>query len=410
MFATYTFRYAGRRHVLMTTWEANQRRSSMEGWVKVSPFMTRIIVSEALREDPERFKSYVLDSQLIGAGLDFSHSTAAWEAYLEDHLVNEWTPSHVLFEQPRTQVSVNVPVVAPVVVAAPAPTEWIEIAFVDPTGAPVPNVGWTVELADSRVMHGTTGKNGIFRTSNAPPGSARLTYRPNGLPSLQQVSPPGVHTVRQGQDIVGIAWAYNHADWNTVWDHAQNKAAKDAHKSPMVLLPGTRLFIPAPEQAPSSYAMGQRHEVVIDPPLAKLEVQLRWAHGDPLANLGYALQYELGGEPVTIPDLQTDGDGWVRHELPLGVSVVHAVFPEAFLVRTFLLRQLDPVGKEDAPEVGGVQQRLRALGYACPTHGRADETTLDAVRGFQQLTMGEDEPSGALDQATLDKLVEECGA
>ena len=36
--------------------------------------------------------------------------------------------------------------------------------------------------------------------------------------------------------------------------------------------------------------------------------------------------------------------------------------------------------------------------------------TLDAVRGFQQLTMGEDEPSGALDQATLDKLVEECGA
>jgi hypothetical protein len=35
---TYTFSYAGRRHVLMPTWEANARRSSMEGWMRVNAF------------------------------------------------------------------------------------------------------------------------------------------------------------------------------------------------------------------------------------------------------------------------------------------------------------------------------------------------------------------------------------
>jgi hypothetical protein len=322
--------------------------------------------------------------------------------------VNEWTPSHVLFEQPRTQVSVNVPVVAPVVVAAPAPTEWIEIAFVDPTGAPVPNVGWTVELADSRVMHGTTGKNGIFRTSNAPPGSARLTYRPNGLPSLQQISPPGVHTVRQGQDIVGIAWAYNHADWNTVWDHAQNKAAKDAHKSPMVLLPGTRLFIPAVEQAPASYAMGQRHEVVIDPPLAKLDVAITWMTGDPLANEPYTLSYTVNAEPVLEEGLSTDGAGRVVHEgLPLGVAYVDVLFTRRGFTRRLRLRQLDPVGTAAAPHVGGIASRLKSLGY--PARGKDGDITA-AIKHFQREVEGRDEPTGELDDDTLNRLVSEYGA
>ncbi|MCA9577438.1 MAG: carboxypeptidase regulatory-like domain-containing protein [Myxococcales bacterium] len=390
--------------------ETPRQREALEGWRRVTPFLTRFIVHEALRDDPVGFKAFVMRTLCLHTGLDHSSPEHAWEAYLDDCLVHEWNPTHVLFEQPPTAVAVNVPVVAPVVTSAPTPTEWLEIAFVDPAGDPVANVGWTVELADGRVMNGITGRNGLFRVGDGPPGTARLTYLPNGLPALKQLAPPGFHTVRQGQDIVSIAWAYGHADWNTVWDDAQNKSARDAHKSPMVLLPGTRLFIPEPDQPTSSYAMSQRHEVVIDPPLSKLEVQLRWAHGDPLADLGYVLRYELGEEQVTVPDLRTDGDGWVRHELPVSVSVVHAVFPEAFLIRTFHLRQLDPVGQEGTPEIAGVQQRLRALGYGCPAHGSVDDTTLDAICSFQHLAMGEDEPSGALSQATLDKLVEECGA
>lgn len=215
--------------------------------------------------------------------------------------------------------------------------------------------------------------------------------------------------MRQGQDIVGIAWAYNHADWNVVWDHAQNKAARDAHKSPMVLLPGTRLFIPAPEQAPSSYAMGQRHEVVIDPPKVRLHVRVKMFDGAAFADRAFALLYRVGGQEVVIEGKRTDGDGWVDEQIPLGVTDA-MLWVGGLAPMRLALNALDPVRDEltGEPHVGGVQARLNHLGYSAgPVDNQLGPMTRAAVALFQLAVMGRDQADGELDSETLDALLEE---
>ena len=80
---TYTFYHSGRRHTLLPMAETPRQREALEGWRRVTPFLTRFIVHEALRDDPVGFKAFVMRTLCLHTGLDHSSPEHAWEAYLD---------------------------------------------------------------------------------------------------------------------------------------------------------------------------------------------------------------------------------------------------------------------------------------------------------------------------------------
>ncbi len=226
----------------------------------------------------------------------------------------------------------------------------------------------------------------------------------------RQISPPGTHIVQQGEDMVSIAWAYGFGEWDQVWNHARNRALRDAHGSPKVLAPGAEVFIPDNPHTRFTFSVNQVHRVEVNPPTRRLEVRLGLVGGRPLANRPYVLFHRYAGD-VSVEGT-TDADGWVKHEnLPVGLSRVWLVLREEQLRYRIELGTLDPVRGGDGPGVTGVQARLNNLGYFCGrVDGRLGPKTRAALQEFQREALHRDEPTGDPDDETLDALEREHGS
>ncbi|MBC7297584.1 MAG: peptidoglycan-binding protein [Demequina sp.] len=275
----------------------------------------------------------------------------------------------------------------------------------------MPNVAYDVELADGRVLRGTTGNTGLFRTSDGPAGNARVRYRPNarGEGGAQLASFPGTHEVRQGQDMVSIAWAYGRTDWETIWSDSHNDAMRESHNDPNVLMPGTRVYIPEDDREPESFAMGQRHEITIEVPRVHVRVQVKMFNGDPFADRAFVLTW-TGTEMHAIEGKRTNGNGWVDEWLPIHARDATLWIAGLAPIRLGL-RLLDPLRDPVRGEanVAGVQARLNHLGYiAGPVDGVFGHRTREAVAVFQANVMGHDAPNGEPDAVTLDALLGEA--
>jgi hypothetical protein len=227
----------------------------------------------------------------------------------------------------------------------------------------------------------------------------------------RQMKPPGTHVVEQGEDAVSIAWAYGFSDWEDVWNHEQNRAVRESHRSPKVLSPGTELFVPENPKARFDLRTNQPHRIQIEVPTTNLDVRIALVDGRPLANREYALFYRHGGRDEVIEG-STDGDGWVRHEkLPIDVPWVWVVFRDSLQRYRLELRGLDPVRVGSEPYITGVQARLNNLGFfAGNIDGKLGPKTRSALRQFQLEVLEEEEPTGEIDDATLDALEKEHGS
>lgn len=227
----------------------------------------------------------------------------------------------------------------------------------------------------------------------------------------RQIRPPGIHVVAQGEDVPMIAWTYGFRDWTIVWDHAQNQAFREAHASPKVLCPGAELFIPENTDGRFDLPVEQVHRVELDPPKTSLNVRILIS-GRPVANREYTFSYAYGPTTRVFEGRHTDGDGWLREaNIPMVVTHVTALFTGSMLYYRFALRALDPVRVDGVPRIQGVQARLNNLGFFCgDVDGLLAGKTIEAVRQFQAMKLERAEPSGELDDETLDTLVEEHGA
>lgn len=208
-----------------------------------------------------------------------------------------------------------------------------------------------------------------------------------------------MHTVRQGEDLLSIV--ESHASGHLVEDVVaipENRALFAA-RSHHVLHSGDRITLPEGPPKPKHVilATGKRHKIVVRVPRRSLDVQLRRANGDPMANLAYRI--EVSGRVI---EGQTDGEGWLR-------EIIFVKERSAVVIvdgRRFSLNfsTLDP-----ATRATGIQSRLRNLGYRVgPSDGKFGPHTARAVARFQS-----DHgliPTGNCDGMTRERLVAEHGS
>lgn len=201
------------------------------------------------------------------------------------------------------------------------------------------------------------------------------------------------HLVSRAEDLEQIlAREYPWLTVADVVDHADN-APLFAVRRATVLRQGDRFTIPDGTAEPQEFtgAADARHRFRYTPKLRPLAVKILAHDGSAKSGEAYELQH---GE--TIMTGSTDGDGFIRVEIPMGwVSLELRV---AGRTRRLRVAALDPV-----TTMRGVQARLHNLGYDTgPVDGTFGIRTSRAIRAFQAAN-GLTE-TGHGDRATRDKL------
>lgn len=235
----------------------------------------------------------------------------------------------------------------------------------------------------------STGSGGARRVATVRLGCGPVLPRGRDV-----IAPATWHTVAQGESVESVAVRAGHR-WETLWEHPSNAPLRAARRSPHVLMPGDRVFVPPLEKKALDADTTRRHRFRCENVPSRL--RLRFLLGDePRANAAYVLTVD--GERVAGV---TDGDG--RIDVP-----VHPLAERAELEFTdprrsharrrfsFRLRGLDPADQD-----AGLAARLRLLGYADPGPA-AEARAADAVASFQEANGLP--ATGEADDATLDAL------
>ncbi|MFO0607883.1 MAG: peptidoglycan-binding domain-containing protein [Polyangiales bacterium] len=205
------------------------------------------------------------------------------------------------------------------------------------------------------------------------------------------ITPGGWHTVGQGESVESVAYRAGHR-WQTVWEHPSNTPLRELRRSPHVLLPGDRVFVPPLERKAVDADTTRRHRFRCENVPSRL--RLRFSIGGAArANAPYVLTVD-----GVRSEGSTDGDG--RIDVPVHPLAGRAVLefldePGRTARRVFdlNLRHLDP-----SAEASGARSRLRHNGY----DARNDDRARDALRSFQERNGLP--PTGELDAATQDAL------
>ena len=220
---------------------------------------------------------------------------------------------------------------------------------------------------------------------------------------------PFVHTAQPGECLVRVAWRYL-LQYKQVAGHADNQALMEKRKDPHMLFPGDKLTIP--DEKPMSWTLetGKLHPLKVTVPRKELRLVVRDAKNEPLANQAYTLVLEGAKPEKANRSGTTDGDGMLREPLPL--MCMGAVLDIADWKIQLRLGYLSPLPADEADPVGGIESRLRSLGYAAgqsrkPSKGKprviAPDTKL-ALALFQ--SDAELDVTGELDDDTLTKIKE----
>lgn len=213
---------------------------------------------------------------------------------------------------------------------------------------------------------------------------------------------PLLHRVQQGECLASIAHLHGLHDWRLLHDHPDNEALRELRPDPHVLSPGDTVVIPDKEERHDDVPTGAEHTFRVELPRVMLRLHLHGRDGEPLAGKRYELTVAGSTTEGTTAD-----DGLLEEEVPPdATSGTLRVFateddPEHGTDIELAIGHLDPVDHED-----GARARLRNLGYVVPD-GADDpdgKSLTRAVRLFQK--EHELDPTGDLDDATLDKLQE----
>ena len=211
-----------------------------------------------------------------------------------------------------------------------------------------------------------------------------------------------VYTVKQGECMTLIAHRHGFADWKRIYQHPDNAELRQKRPDPNVLWPGDQVVIPDPESPEYPRVTDKRHRFVLHRPTKKLHLVFQLRGGRPLAGL----PYELSVEGMDTVAGKTDGDGAVKHDIP--VEALKGTIKIGGVVRDLAIGHLDPMTETRRGGLNGIQARLKNLGYNPGNiDGEWDLDTWKAIREFQH---DHDLPvDGKLTDALRDKLGERHG-
>jgi N-acetylmuramoyl-L-alanine amidase len=176
---------------------------------------------------------------------------------------------------------------------------------------------------------------------------------------------------------------FGFSDWRTIWNNSSNADLRNKRKSPSILYPGDRVFIPDRETREDPKSTDARHSFTRKGTPLKLVLVLENLYAKPRANLGC----ELIVDSRTFPKV-TDGKGKLEQDLAPKAEEAYltAEIPESApgsLIVPLRIGHLDPV-----EERSGQAARLNNLGYfAGPQEGASEEENerrfRSAVEEFQ---------------------------
>jgi hypothetical protein len=193
-----------------------------------------------------------------------------------------------------------------------------------------------------------------------------------------------------------------------VWNDPANADLRQQRGDPHVLAPLDILKIPETEPIWHSLTTGTTNEFTAStPPLLHGRVQCFGLDGQPIAGATFTV---LDVSPPT--QGTTTDDGTAEFSFPSDVSTVRLEFADLKLVLLAHVAHLDPITTPS-----GVQQRLEGLRIIPPLPIIPDEDFRDmlaeyaVIAGLQRFQRQQGiEPTGELDDATLQALVKAYGA
>lgn len=212
---------------------------------------------------------------------------------------------------------------------------------------------------------------------NTNPNTAPPTSVPprNPAPPAQPVGGQGEHyvTASAGDSVPSLAYKHGHF-WEFIWNHGNNSQLKTARKSPNILFPGDRVYIPPVRQKFESRGMDASHKFSRKGTPNKLRMQLL-LFDEPRANEEYTLK--LGKEVIRGT---TDSNGVLEHFIPpdcAGGELLLAAGKERYPVR---IGHLNPI-----ESISGVRQRLNNLGFFAgdSSSEEEDDRLIQALHSFQ---------------------------
>lgn len=182
------------------------------------------------------------------------------------------------------------------------------------------------------------------------------------------------YIIIQGDQLSGIAQKFGFADFETIWNHANNKALNTKRKNPHVLFPGDVLFIPDHTLKTVSVPTTKVHRFRTSAKPLLLNIILKDFDDEPIANTACELEVE-----GVIKKLITDAKGLLKATISKTAQKGVLRIPDLDMVVPIKIGHLDPV-QEDS----GWQARLINLGYhAGPVGDPDDEMLRYAVEEFQ---------------------------
>jgi Putative peptidoglycan binding domain len=209
------------------------------------------------------------------------------------------------------------------------------------------------------------------------------------------------HVIKQGEHLSRVAASYGIRDPQVIWNHPENASLKRLRKSPDVLMPGDRLFVPDRQSRQENQATGSRVTFKVSQQIPKLRLVLQEFGGSALKNTELKLQVE-----GIVHELVTDDSGAIEVPIPPQAGRARLLLGDAAAPSSdpvlIKIGHLDPVDV-----ASGQRARLTNLGYFIDPadHESESEAFRSAVEEFQcdsGLTV--DGICGPKTQAKLEKV------
>jgi hypothetical protein len=318
-------------------------------------------------------------------------------AWVRQRLVGAIESGRLAFEALRFEEPQRGPAIELSAPASPPlgkASAWMALRIIDQEGKGVPRRAFHIQK-DSQTLHeGYLDEEGHAHIDDLPAGTLDVAFpdidpaerrapdvtpgkrRDDCGPIANDASGPLFHIVQAGETLTAIAAMYSFLHWAPIWNHASNRALREARDEPQCLLPGDVVAIPERRALRLKLPTESEHVVTVYVQKPALRLRLVDAKGAPRA--GVAAVLEVDGASS---ECSSDGDGVIEvFVTPAARAATLTVDDEIYELQ---VGGLGPVG-EDV----GVEGRLVDLGLVPPLEPLGESASVFRAEAEAFRTLG----------------------